>query len=297
MKIWFCLAVCLFNIAAWADELGQFESKTGLKGTYNEAEKVFKASFPRTDVKVSVSGFPIDPFMGLTSWTAFSPISDNLFTVMGDLVLFEDEVNPVMSTLLENNLEVTALHNHFFFDQPRVFFMHIGGVGSIEKLSNGVKKALETVKQVRAKFPNVSSRFESTLQENFTKNSITAKPLESIFGMQGQSKEGMVKFIIERKTKMYGTEFGKEMGINTWAAFGGTDENTVVDGDFAVTEEELQTVLKTLRKGNINIVAIHNHMTMENPRIFFFHFWGEGRAEELAQTINKSLRGEKQSSK
>jgi Domain of Unknown Function (DUF1259) len=281
------LAFCLLCIAGWTDE--PFESRTGLKGTYNEAERVFKATFPRTDIKVSVSGFPLDPFMGLTSWAAFSPISDNRFMVMGDLVLFEDEVNPVMSTLLENDLDVTGLHNHFFFDQPRVFFMHIVGLGSIERLSNGVKKALETVKEVRAKFPTIGSSFE---KGNFTKNSITAKPLESIFGMEGQAKDGMVKFVIGRNVQMNGSEFGKEMGINTWAAFGGSDDNSVVDGDFAVTEEELQPVLKKLRQGNINIVAIHNHMTMEQPRIIFLHFWGQGRAEVLAQTIHKSLKYE-----
>lgn len=292
-KIWICLLACVCHLTLYADNSAEFAQRTGLQGTYSEAEKVFKASFPRTDVKVSVNGISLDPFMGLTSWAAFSPTDNNHFVVMGDLVLFEDEVNPVMSALFENNLDVTALHNHFFFDQPKVYFMHIAGIGPIESLSNGVKKAIDTVKQIRTKFPNIRSRFDNTPVGDFGKNSITAKPLEAIFGMQGQMKDGMVKFVIGRKVQMDGAELGKEMGINTWAAFGGSDENAIADGDFAMREEELQSVLRALRKGNIHIVAIHNHMTMENPRIIFLHFWGIGRAEELTKTIKEALQATK----
>lgn len=293
MKIWIYLIAFTCHFALYASNATEFEQKTGLKGTYNDAEKVFKASFPRTDVEVSVNGSRLDPFMGLTSWAAFTPTNNDRFLVMGDLVLFEDEVNPVMSTLFENNIDVTALHNHFFFDQPKVYFMHIEGSSSIEALANGVKKALDTVKQIRKKFPNISSRFENTASIAYDKNSITAKQLESIFGIQGQVKEGMVKFVVGRKAKMNDTDLGKEMGVNTWAAFGGSDDNAFVDGDFAMTEDELQPVLKTIRKGNINIVAIHNHMTMEKPRIIFLHFWGVGRAEKLAKTISDALKATK----
>lgn len=282
MKIWVYILTSLCHLALYASASTEFEQRTGFKGSYNESEKVFKASFPRTDVKVSVNGLPLDPFMGLTSWAAFSPINNDHFMVMGDLVLFENEVNPVMSTLFENNLDVTALHNHFFLDQPKVYFMHIAGFGSLETLSNGVRKALETVKKAKTQLPHIDN--------SSWKNSITAQPLESIFGVEGQVKEGMVKFVFGRKTTMNGAEVGKEMGVNTWAAFGGTDERAIVDGDFAATEEELQPVLRALRKGSINIVAIHNHMTMEKPRIIFLHFWGIGPAEELAKTIKNALK-------
>lgn len=287
MKMWVYLITFMCHLALYGNS-AEFEQKTGLKGSYSESEKVFKASFPRTDFKIYVNGSQIDPFMGLTSWAAFTPTNNDRFLVMGDLVLFEDEVNPVMSTLLENNIDVTALHNHFFFDQPKVYFMHIAGTGSIEVLANGVKKALDTIKQVRAKFPN-STRFENASSKAFDKNSIVAKRLNVIFETQGQEKDGMVKFVFGRKVKMNDIELGKEMGVNTWAVFAGSDENAIVDGDFAMTEDELQTVLRILRKGNINIVAIHNHMTMERPRIIFLHFWGMGRAEELAKTVNEAL--------
>src|SRR5947208_13038250 len=117
------------------------------------------------------------------------------------------------------------------------------------------------------------------------KTSITVAPVNEILRMQGESKDGMVKFTIGRPAKMHGVKIDKEMGVNTWAAFAGDDKNAIVDGDFAVTEDELQPVLKSLLKEKINIVAIHSHMTHEQPRIMFFHYWGRGRAKDLANAI------------
>ena len=116
---------------------------TGAKGAYTADEDVYRVTFPRADVKVTVEGRPMHPFMGLTSWAAFTPDAHGGLMVMGDLVLFEDEVNAVMSAALESGLEVTALHNHFFFESPRVMFMHIGGMGTAEKLAAAVRGALD----------------------------------------------------------------------------------------------------------------------------------------------------------
>lgn len=289
MKVWLLSLFCVCSLPLlFAEEASEFEKITGLKGTFNPSEKVFKASFPRTDVKVTVDSRLLNPFMGLTSWAAFFPAKDNQFLVMGDLVLFEDEVNSVMSTLFENHLDVTALHNHFFFDQPRVYFMHIEGIGSLQVLSEGVKMALKKSEEIRMAHPTINLQFDHPATTS--SNAISVKPLESIFGVQGQAKEGMVKFTFGRKVQVQGVPVGQEMGINTWAAFGGTDENAFVDGDFAVTEAELQPVLRTLRKGNIQIVAIHNHMTGENPRLIFLHFWANGSAKDLAGTIKEALK-------
>lgn len=280
--------LCLSNL--YADEQSDkdnYESLTGLKGSYNQKEKVFRASFPRNDIKISVDNTQLDPFMGLTSWSAFTPVDENKFMVMGDLVLFQDEVNPVMSTLLNNNIEVTALHNHFFYDTPKVYFMHIGGEGSLGDLAGGVKKALDAVKEIRSKNSSPSNNFEGSSISS--KNSINLSNLEKIFGLKGQSKEGMVKFVFGRTVKMDSTTLSSDMGVNTWAAFAGTNENAIVDGDFAVLENELQSVLKALRKGGINIVAIHHHMTMESPKMIFLHYWGKGNAEDLAKTIKDAL--------
>jgi len=278
----------LFLTSLYADEqLDKYESLTGFKGSYNEKEKVFKASFPRNDIKISVDNTQLDPFMGLTSWSAFTSVNENTFMVMGDLVLLQDEVNPVMSTLLNSNLQITALHNHFFYDIPKIYFMHIGGEGSLGDLAAGVKNALDMVKEIRSKNNSPANSFGGPIISS--KNSIDPSSLEKIFGIKGQSKEGMVKFVFGRSVKMDNVILSSDMGVNTWAAFAGTNENAIVDGDFAVLENELQPVLKTLRKGGINIIAIHHHMTMEFPRMIFLHYWGNGNADDLAKTIKTAL--------
>lgn len=223
--------------------------------------------------------------MGLGTWAAFKETNAGAM-VMGDTVLFEDEVNAVMSAALDNGLSVTALHNHLFFDEPKVYFMHIEGEGGVDKLAGTVKKMYDMIKAIRGlnakpgrSFPTVG---QPTLPE---KSSITAGSLNEIFGTQGEVKDGMVKFTIGRPAKMHGVTIEKDMGVNTWAAFAGTDDNAIVDGDFAVTEDQLQPVLKELLEDKINIVAIHQHMAHEEPRIMFFHYWGSGAAKDLANAV------------
>jgi hypothetical protein len=188
-----------------------------------------------------------------------------------------------MSAALDSGLNVTALHNHFFFDRPKVYFMHIEGEGAADKLAGAVRKVYDSIKQTRAANPLPKDSFGArSLPE---KNAITAAPLNEIFGTQGEFKDDMVKFTFGRPAKMHGVTLGNNMGVNTWAAFAGSDDNAIVDGDFAVTEDELQPVLKSLLKEKINIVAIHQHMTHEEPRIMFFHYWGRGTAKDLAQAV------------
>lgn len=266
----------------------QIESITGLKGSYSQEERVFKVSRPRTDVKVSVDATSMPPFMGLTSWAAFTAAKHAQAMVMGDLVLFEDEVNAVMSAALDSGLEVTALHNHFFFDQPKVYFMHIGGMGETGSLAAGVRDALQTVDRIRAASPRPAHSFGPP--DIPTTNSIAAEALDRILGVKGQASQGMYKAVFGREATMHdGTRVAKEMGVNTWAAFAGSDATAVVDGDFAVLESELQPVLKSLRGHAINIVAIHHHMTHESPRTLFLHYWGKGKAADLAGAVKATL--------
>jgi hypothetical protein len=275
---------CLASIAAGSTALdtAKIDQITGLKGKLNEKEGVYKVTFPRNDVKIVVDGWTMPPFMGLGTWAAFTPTKDGAM-VMGDTVLFEDEVNAAMSAALDNGLNVTALHNHFFFDHPKVYFMHIEGEGSVDQLAGAVRKVYDAAKQVRASNSQPKDSFGASPLPQ--KNSINAAPLNEIFEAQGESKDGMLKFTFARSAKMHGTSIGKEMGVNSWAAFAGSDDNAIVDGDFAVTEDELQPVLKSLLKDKINIVAIHQHMTHEEPRIMFFHYWGRGPAKNLANAI------------
>src|SRR6266702_6506533 len=270
-------------------DTAKIDNLTGLKGKLNEKEGVYKVTFPRDDVKVVVDGWTMPPFMGLGTWAAFTETKGGAM-VMGDTVLFEDEVNAAMSAALDNGLSVTALHNHFFFDQPKVFFMHIEGEGTVDDLARGVKKMYDTTKAIRGPDAKPAESFSAVGQPSLPeKNSITAGPLNEIFGMQGEAKDGMVKFTIGRPAKMHGVKIDNTMGVNTWAAFAGSDDNAVVDGDFAVTEDELQPVLKSLLKEKINIVAIHSHMTHEQPRIMFFHYWGRGSAKDLANAVKGGL--------
>jgi len=264
----------------------RIDELTGLKGKMNEKEGVYKVTFPRNDVKVVVDGWTMPPFMGLGTWAAFTATKDGAM-VMGDTVLFEDEVNAAMTAALDNGLNVTALHNHFFFDKPKVFFMHIEGEGSVDQLANAVRKVYDAVKKVRSENSQPKDSFGGGALPD--KNSISAEPLNKIFGAQGEAKDGMVKFTFGRPATMHGVKIDNTMGVNTWAAFAGADDNAVVDGDFAVTEDELQAVLKSLVKQKIYIVAIHQHMTHEQPRIMFFHYWGRGRAKELAENVKSAF--------
>jgi hypothetical protein len=233
---------------------------------WSAAEGVFKVNASRNDLPVTVDGWKMPPFMGLTTWAGFIEGKTAEAMVAGDLVLFEDEVNPVMSALFEHGVSVTALHNHFFFDDPKVYFMHIGGEGPVEKLAGGVKAALAKQKEIRTAKPQPARVFGSAFAP--ATNSITGKTIDEILGTKGQANNGMFKVVIGREAKMAcGCAMTKAMGVNTWAAFAGTDDNAVVDGDFAVLEDELQPVLKSLRKEGINIVAIHQHMIGETPRM------------------------------
>jgi hypothetical protein len=278
------LICCATITAASAETLdtAKIDQLTGLKGKMNKKEGVYKVTFPRNDVKVVVDGWTMPPFMGLGTWAAFTPTKDGAM-VMGDTVLFEDEVTAAMSAALDNGLSVTALHNHFFFDQPHVFFMHIEGEGSVDQLATAVRRVYDKIKEIRVTNPNPKDSFGEPLPPE--RSSVSAEPLDAIFGVSGEVNNGMVKFTFGRPATMRGVKIDKDMGVNTWVAFAGTDDNAIVDGDFAVTEDELQPVLKSLLKGKINIVAIHQHMTHEEPRIMFFHYWGRGTVKDLAQAI------------
>jgi hypothetical protein len=281
------IAVPLICQAALSEQQrARIDEITGAKGAYTESEDVHKVTFPRSDLKVTTDGWTMHPFMGLTSWAAFTSHGSHVM-VMGDLTLAEDEVNPVMSVALESGLEVTALHNHFFFDNPRIMFMHIGGSGELDQLAGAVRKAVDKVREIRtANATPVSSFPGPSIAE---KSSIAPGPIEEILGVKGQSQGGMYKVSIGREATAHGQSVGNQMGVNTWAAFAGSDDNAVVDGDFAMLASEMQDVLKALRGAGINVVAIHNHMTHEEPTYYFLHYWGKGKAADLARAIRTAL--------
>jgi hypothetical protein len=282
-----CLVLGWSITPSRAAEIGlnttDIEQRTGVKGELSEKEGVFKVSVPRTDLHITVAGVQMTPPLGLTSWAAFQKVGGQTM-VMGDMVLLEDQVNPVMSAALDNGLDVTALHNHFFWDAPKVMFMHIGGTGPEGKLAEAVGKVFATIKSTsdgKGEVPRVELSPAQT--------SLDPHKIEGVLGVKGQLASGVYKVTIGRTTTMDGHEVGNTMGVNTWAAFAGSDDKAIVDGDFAMLEDEVQPVLKALHGAGINIVAIHNHMIMDSPRVVFLHYWGVGPTRELAQGLKAAL--------
>jgi hypothetical protein len=246
---------------------------------------VVRLEWPRKDVKVTVDGMALQPAAGLGSWAAFSAAPHGAM-VMGDTVVFQDEVTPAMDAAFAHGLEVTALHNHFFFDEPRVYFMHIGGRGDPEKLAEGVKAVWDGIKKVRAGRPHPAERFPGKVP---AAGKIDPGPVGRILGHKAEAAGGVVKVVVARSGRMHGTKVGGSMGLTTWAAFSGSDDLAAVDGDFIMTAAEVQPVLRALRKAGIHVVALHNHMVGEQPAFYFTHFWGKGPAGQLARGIRSAL--------
>lgn len=267
------------------------ESVAGKKGQV--AGDVFKLSVPRKEVRVTLDGFEIIPFMGLTSWVAFRQGPHHV-TLMGDIVVLEDEIKVAMAAAIKADLYVTALHNHFVREQPRVMFMHIEGTADETALATGAHKIFDAIKTVRQKHPvepasgNVNSNLDT-------------QRLETIIGHKGEGKDGVFKFVLGRPsvplvcTRCGDLDIDATMGYNTWATFQGTNERAAVCGDFAMLENEVHLVIRELQAGKIEVVAVHNHMFFEDPRVIFLHYWGIGNAQELAKTFKRALSAQQQS--
>jgi hypothetical protein len=205
---------------------------------------------------------------------------------LGDTVVFQDEVTPAMDAAFAGGLEVTALHNHFFYDEPKVYFMHIGGQGDPEKLAAAVKGVWDAIKKVRAEHATPATRFAGDAPKE---GKLDAAAIEKALGHKSETQQGVVKVTIGRDGMMHEVKVGGAMGLTTWAAFSGDDELAAVDGDFIMTADEVQPVLRALRKADIHIVALHNHMIGEQPAFTFTHFWGKGKAADLARGLKSAL--------
>jgi hypothetical protein len=278
------LAYCAASSLEEHLDANAIAAASGAKATVTP-DGVVRIGWPRDDVKVQVDGVPLKPFAGLGSWAAFTKAPHGAMA-MGDTVVFQDEVTPAIDAAFAHGLEVTGLHNHFFYDEPKVYFMHIGGRGDPEKLAAGVKAVWDAIKKVRVANPEPAKTFEEIGPEA---DSIEPKTVEEILGHKTQSQDGVVKVTIGREGTMHGVKVGGSMGLTTWAAFSGGYAHAVVDGDFIMTAEEVQPVLRALRKADIHVVALHNHMVGEQPAYYFTHFWGKGPARELAQGLRSVL--------
>ena len=273
------LAASLPSSAAPPIDSAAIQRLVGAKGSFEGA--VFKVSVPRADLSIRVGAIPIAPAMGLTSWAAFQREGpDDL--VMGDLVVTEDQIGPVMDAALDNGLEVTALHNHFAGESPRVMFMHVGGMGPEPRLAAAVGRVFAALRATPAHTSPIAPIDPA-------RSSLDPTRLDFILRIHGRLQDGIYKFTAARTTRMHDIDVGGAMGVNTWGAFAGSENLAVVDGDFAMRESELQPVLHALRSARIDVVAIHQHMIGEQPRLVVLHYWGVGPAASLARALRAAL--------
>jgi hypothetical protein len=244
---------------------------------------VLKVNIPRNDLKMTIQDFSTPTPFGFGGWIALTKGTDGSEVMMGDLVLLQEEVNPVMSALLDNGIDVTALHNHFFWDDPHVYFMHVHGMGKAADLAKRVKPGLDLIGHVTPPAAQSASASGTPLD--------TAK-LAKIAGHEGEQTGAVYKITLGRDDlamKDQGAAINARMGLNTWAAFVGTQEDAAIAGDVAMLESEVTPVLKALRKNGLDVVAIHHHMTGEKPMVIFLHYWGRGPAEKLASGFKAAL--------
>jgi len=262
-------------------EYQQVLTTLGKQGDYKA--NVLKVNIPRNDLSVTVAKVKTPTPFGFGGWVALTKGAGGMEVLMGDLVLTQDEVNPVMSALLDNGLEVTALHNHFFWEEPRIFYMHVHGHGSAADLATKLKPALGLIGKGGGASPAPASPSSTKLD---------SARIAQIVGTQGEQSGDVYKITIGRddlKITEMGAAINARMGLNTWAAFVGTNENAAIAGDVAMVAKEVTPVLKALRKNGLDVVAIHHHMLDTQPPVFFLHYWGTGSVEKLATGFKAAL--------
>ncbi len=258
------------------------EVLTYLGRTGDFKAKVLKVNVPRNDLHVTISGHSTPTPFGFGGWVAMTKGDGGMEVLMGDLVLAQEEVNPVMSALLDHGIEVTALHNHFFFEEPRLYFMHVHGHGEAMNLARSIKPALDLIPRPPAAAPAAAPAGPA----------FNLVALDKIVGHQGEALGSVYKFTLGREDldlKEHGASINARMGLNSWAAFAGDESDAQIAGDIAMRESEVNAVLKALRSHKLNVVAIHHHMLATQPAVIFLHYWGRGNPEELAAGFRAAL--------
>ncbi|MBT1512759.1 DUF1259 domain-containing protein [Bradyrhizobium sp. SRL28] len=245
---------------------------------------VHRYGFPRTDLAVTLDGVTIKPALALGGWVAFKPMHGEAM-VMGDLVLLETEINPVMLKLIEGGLEITAVHNHLLRANPATFYMHVGGHGDPVKMAAVIREALGASKTPLAT-PAAATPPPAV--------DLDTAQLDQVIGAKGQSNGGVYQFNVQRRDPI--TEGGMQitpvgsMGVAIAINFQPTGGGkAAITGDFVLTGDEVNPVIKALRANGIDVTAVHSHMLDEQPRLFFLHFWANDHALKLARGLRAAL--------
>ncbi|CCH52436.1 protein of unknown function LppY and LpqO [Fibrisoma limi BUZ 3] len=275
----------------------------GKKGTYNEAQATYSIPLPRNDLSVTVKGESVPIPFGFGGWVAFKKTLDGKQTVMmSDTVLLEAEVNPLIDATHAAGLEVGAIHNHFFYEQPRIFYMHLHGMGNTAELAQKYAQAIRNTKL----FPGQAA---ATVGTSAAQSGNTATPAsqnaaptgKELFNLPALDELVKYKGVVNGPTYKYtvgrddvqitamGAEMTAAIGLNSWASFAGKQEAAHIAGDIAMLEGEVNDVVKALRKNNLEVVALHHHMLGEQPRTVFLHYYGRGPATDLAKGFRAAL--------
>lgn len=268
-------------------------SSLGRSGDFKDG--VLKVNLPRTDLKVTINGRAVPTGLGFGGWIALTSGDMGEAVMMGDLVLTEDQVNPVMSSILDNGLEASALHNHFFWESPRIFYMHVHGHGMPADLARRVKPAIDLMLRGVTPAPTAPatpSAVPTPPAGAAAPTVIDGAALAKIIGFPGEQNGAVFKITIGRAdlaVKEMGAVINARMGLNTWAAFTGTNDDAVVAGDVAMLGPEVTPVLTAMRKAGLSIVSLHHHMIGTEPEIYFLHYWGQGSAATLAAGVRSAV--------
>ena len=285
-----------------AAAIAAIEAAPGKKGAYNEAQATHVIALPRNDLQMRIKGEPIPISFGFGGWVAIKRTLDGKSAMlMSDTVLLQEEVNPLISAAFANGLEIGAIHNHFFYEEPRVFYMHITGMSAPAELARKFAATLKDSKLLPANQPAAAPVAPAQSGNNATPAAAAGPTSQELFDLPALDKlvryPGTVngatyKYTVGRpdvRSLMMGTEMTTAIGLNSWAAFAGTAAAAHIAGDIAMLEYEVNPVIKTLRAHNLEVVAVHNHMLGDTPRMMFLHYYGRGPATELAAGFRAAL--------
>jgi len=274
--------------ALTATEIAAIETAMGKKGTYKEPEATHTTPLPRNDLKVSVKGEAVPIPFGFGGWVSIKKTVDGKTAMlMSDTVLLQEEVNPLISAAQANGLEVSAIHNHFFYEEPRIFYMHLHGMGTPADLAKKFAATISQSKISPANQPTPAAAAGPTGKENFD-----LPALDAIVKNTGTVNGPTYKYTVGRDDltiMAMGAEMTPSIGLNSWASFAGTKEKAHIAGDIAMLQPEVNPVMKALRQHNLEVVALHHHMLGDEPRIIFLHYYGQGPAVSLAQGFRAAL--------